>query len=138
MTTNDDKDAQKFFKLMQLQARFDEDPSIENYIAFRRFAPGCDTEIYRFAGVDPLQFLGQELKNGRLDRWLVCGALGGDDRDVDELCLQLMERLTAAAMTATLLAERHFRRSCRSFDCCDDGSSSTALAGTEIITCRAR
>ena len=130
---------------MQLQARFDEDPLIESYIAFRRFAPGCDTEIYRFAGVDPLQFLGQELKNGRLDRWLVCGALGGDDRDIDEVCLQLMERLIERkrleAQGETHLQGRGKGISDALVDhliCCDDGSSSTALAGTEIITCRAR
>jgi hypothetical protein len=93
MTTDDDGHLQKFLQVKQLEERFDEDPSIENYVAFRRFAPGCDTEIYRFTGVDPLQFLGDELKNARLDRWLVRGVLGGNDRDIDELCLQLLERL---------------------------------------------
>ena len=93
MTTNDDVPAQYFSCLMQLEERFDEDPSIENYVALRRFAPRFDTEIHRFAGVDPLQALGQGLEQAGLDRQLVCGALGGNDRDIDELCLQLMERL---------------------------------------------
>jgi hypothetical protein len=73
--------------------RFEEDPSIENYVALRRFAPGCDTEIYRLAGVDPLLALGEDWREAQLDRWLVCNALVGDDREMDELCLQLMERL---------------------------------------------
>jgi hypothetical protein len=89
----EDEHANKFSQLMQLQTQFDEDQSIESYVALRRFAPGCDTEIHQFAGVDPLQALGQELEQAGLDRALVCGALGGDDRDIDELCLQLMEGL---------------------------------------------
>jgi hypothetical protein len=81
-----------FPELNRLQERFDENPSIENYVALRRLG-GWDTEIYRFAGVDPLRTLGDELQRAGLARALVCGALGGDYRDIDELCLQLMERL---------------------------------------------
>jgi hypothetical protein len=35
----------------------------------------------------------EELRQFKLDRWLVSGALDGNDRDVDELALRLMERL---------------------------------------------
>ncbi len=85
--------ADRFSKLKRLEGQFDEDPSIENYVALRRFAPRWDMEIYRFAGVDPRQALGHDLEQAGLDSLLVCGALGGHDRDIDELCLQLMERL---------------------------------------------
>jgi hypothetical protein len=94
MTPDDETGhAQKISQFFQLQERFDEDPSIENYVALRRFAPGCDTEIYRFAGVDPLRSLESDLKKFGLDPVLICGVLDGDDREMDELCLQLLERL---------------------------------------------
>lgn len=90
---DDDEFAEKSRRLALLQEDFHADPSIENYVALRRFAWGYDTEIQRFVEVDPLQALGHDLERAGLDRALVCGALGGDDRDIDELCLQLMERL---------------------------------------------
>lgn len=94
MAPDDDAShASMLSQLFQLQERFDEDPSIVNYVALRRFAPGYDTEVFLFAGLDPFGALGQELEKAALDRVLVCGALGGNDRDIDELCLQLMERL---------------------------------------------
>jgi hypothetical protein len=94
MTSEDERRTeQKILELKAFEERFEEDASIENYVALRRFAPGIDTEIYRFANVDPLQFLDDKLQNVGLNRSLIRGALGGDDRDIDELCLQLMERL---------------------------------------------
>ncbi len=94
MTPDDETGhAQKISQFFQLVKRFDEDPSIENYVALRRFAPHGDTEIYRFAGVDPLCSLEPDLKKFGLDPVLVCGVLDGDDREMDELCLQLLERL---------------------------------------------
>jgi hypothetical protein len=86
-------DAQQGFPgLIRLQELFDEDPSIENYVRLRRLWR-VDTEIYRFADVDLVQKLGDDLERANLTRALVHGALGGDDREIDELCLQLMERL---------------------------------------------
>lgn len=84
---------EQFQLWMRLHDRFNDEPSIENYVALRRLQARVDTEIYRFAGVDPFQALGHDLEQAGLDRPLVCGALAGDDRDIDELCLQLMERL---------------------------------------------
>jgi len=88
-----DKQGKPFRLFMRLHERFEEDPTIENYVALRRSFIRCDTEIHRFASVDPMQGLGQDLEQAGFDRSLVCGALGGDDRDIDELCLQIMERL---------------------------------------------
>jgi len=59
----------------RLHDRFNDDPSIENYVALRRFQARVDTDIYRFAGVDPFQALGKDLEQAGLDRALVCGAL---------------------------------------------------------------
>src|ERR1700737_597029 len=77
-----------------LDARFDEDPSLENYVALRR-SGGLDTQIHRFVQVDPLQIrtLRADLERSQISPALVIGALGGHERDIDELCLQLMERL---------------------------------------------
>jgi hypothetical protein len=82
----------QFSKWMRLLDRFDGDQTIENYIAFRRSAPRGDTEIDRFSDVDH-RVVEEELSQARLDPSLVSGALDGDDRDIDELCLQTLERL---------------------------------------------
>lgn len=101
--TPDEEHAQKISQLLELQDRFDEDPSIENYVALRRFAPGCDMEIDQFARIDPLRSLAADLKKFGLDPVLVCGVLDGDDREMDKLCLQLLERLIERKQ---LVAER--------------------------------
>ena len=82
-------------EFQRLIGRFDEEPSIENYLALRRSFPRGDIEIHQLAEVDPGQAEAFELdlERARLNRTLVRGALGGDARDIDELCLQLMERL---------------------------------------------
>lgn len=90
---DEDKHAEQFRQWTRLHDRFNDNPTIKNYVALRRFQGRVDTDIYRFAAVDPFQVLGEDLKQAGLDRTLVCGALSGDDRDIDELCLQLMERL---------------------------------------------
>jgi hypothetical protein len=100
MTADDETgNAQKISQFFQLQERFDEDPSIENYVALRRFAPRCDTEIYRFAGVDPLRSLESDLKKFGLDPMLVCGVLDGDDRETPVVGAIDRARLVAEGMT---------------------------------------
>ncbi len=85
----------EWIEFQRLSGRFDEEPSIANYVALRRSFPGGDSEIHQLAVVDPGQAEAFELdlERARLSRALVRGALGGDDRAIDELCLQLMERL---------------------------------------------
>jgi hypothetical protein len=58
-------------------------------------SPRGDTTIHQLAEVDPRQAEAFELdlERARLTHTLVRGALSGDDREIDELCLQLMERL---------------------------------------------
>lgn len=72
-----------------------QEPSIENYVALRRSFPRGDIEIHQLAEVDPGQAEVFELvlERAGLSRTLVRGALAGDARDIDELCLQLMERM---------------------------------------------
>jgi len=134
-----------FSQLFQLQERFDEDPSIVNYVALRRFAPGCDTEVFLFAGLDPFGVLGQELEKVGLNRVLVSGALGGNDRDIDELCLQLLERLIERkrleAMGANASAKSrqvHFRRPRELLDRFDGRGSSARWHGAKTIPRLAR
>ena len=82
-------------EFQRLIGRFGEERSIENYVALRRSFPWGDIEILQLAEVDPGQAEAFELdlERARLSRTLVRGALSGDARDIDELCLQLMERL---------------------------------------------
>jgi hypothetical protein len=84
----------EFAEFWRLLERFEEEPSLENYVGFRR-SFGPDAQIHRFADVDPLRVetLKTELERARISPSLVIGALGGYERDIDELCLQLMERL---------------------------------------------
>jgi hypothetical protein len=86
---------QQWTEFQRLDDRFNEDPSIENYVTLRRSFPGGDTTIYQLAEVDPREAKAFELdlERARLTHTLVRGALSGDERDIDELCLQLMERL---------------------------------------------
>jgi hypothetical protein len=90
-----DDTRQEWAEFQRLIGRFDKDPSIENYVALRRSFPGGDTTIHQLAEVDPRQAEAFELdlERAQLAHALVRGALSGDDRDIDELCLQLMERL---------------------------------------------
>ena len=85
----------EWIEFQRLSGRFDEEPSIENYVALRHSFPRGDTEINQLAKVDPgrAEAFELDLERASLSRTLVRGALGGDDRDIDELCLQLMERL---------------------------------------------
>lgn len=85
----------QFANWKRLQDRFSEDDSIENYVTLRRAYPRADTEIYRFAEVDPInsETFGLDLDRAGISRTLVIGALGGDSHEIDELNIQLMEKL---------------------------------------------
>jgi hypothetical protein len=93
MVEDEAEAAEAISRLKSLQESFQKEPSIDNYVALRRYAPRVDEEIYRFAAVEPLTFLSHELERLGLNSWLVCGALDGNDRDADELCLQILERI---------------------------------------------
>lgn len=70
---------------------FYDNPSTENYVAMRRRYP-AEHEIFEFAKLG-LSGLDELLENAGLEKSVVRSALGGDYRDIDELCLQVLERL---------------------------------------------
>jgi hypothetical protein len=74
----------EWIEFQRLIGLFDEEPSIENYVALRRSFPRGDTEIYQLAEVDPRQAeaFQLDLEQARLTHMLVRGALSGDDRDI--------------------------------------------------------
>jgi hypothetical protein len=136
MTADDETgNAQKISQFFQLQERFDEDPSIENYVALRRFAPRCDTEIYRFAGVDPLRSLESDLKKFGLDPMLVCGVLDGDDRETPVVgAIDRAEAIGGRGDDPIAKSlQGGFGRSHRSFDCCHVGSDATKRRGPQTL-----
>jgi hypothetical protein len=80
-------------RVKQLLDKFTEEPTPDNYVALRRYAPNVDIEIAKAGEIDPLRVTGDALKSAGIDLMLVRGALGGDDRDIDHLCLGLIESL---------------------------------------------
>jgi hypothetical protein len=80
-------------KLEDELERFKANPTIEQYLRLRREYPGVDVPVLRFGGLDPLFALEPELKQHGIDATLVAGALDADPKDVDGLCLQLLEAL---------------------------------------------
>ena len=114
----------EWIEFQRLIGLFDEEPSIENYVALRRSFPGGDTEIYQLAEVDPRQAEAFELdlERARLTHTIVRGALSGDDRDIDELCLQLMERLIERRRPGGERERRNCKVAARAFQ--------TPLSGT--------
>ena len=93
MTGKDDDPARSFKDFEKLTDQFFEEPSIENYIVMRRRYPSMGIEAARFAGLDPLLAIKDELQRFGIDPLVIGAALDGDDREIDELCLQLMEAL---------------------------------------------
>jgi hypothetical protein len=67
--------------------------SIRNYVRFRRNWPGEQVSVVRLG--DPLAVisLGAELRNVGLDDSLVSPVPHGSSQKIDELCLQLLEKL---------------------------------------------
>src|ERR1700722_7124231 len=79
-----------FIHLYKLFDNYNSKPTPENYIALRRYAPNADIEIAQAAEIDPLRVAGDALKSAGIDASIVRGALGGGDRDIDQLCLRLI------------------------------------------------
>lgn len=93
MTGTDEDRARNFKDCEDVTDRFLDDPSIENYVVMRRRYPSMGVENARFLGIKPLFAVEGELQQFGIEPWMVCGALDGEDRQVDELSLQLIEAL---------------------------------------------
>jgi hypothetical protein len=69
-----------------------DDPSIEKYVALRRRFPRGDTAPNLSEGFNAVA-MKDELTRYGIDPYVVYGAVGGNDRDIDELSLQILEAL---------------------------------------------
>ncbi len=86
-----------FEDFQRLADEFAENPSLEEYVELRRRIPRADVEMARFAGLEPLLSMREELERHQISPYIVCDVLDGDDRQIDELSLQIMEALIERA-----------------------------------------
>lgn len=77
----------------QIVVEYRREPTIENYSRVRRQFPEVEIQIGLFAGIDPLFSLEMEFQKQGIDPQLLAAILDGDEPSIDELCLQLIERL---------------------------------------------
>jgi len=82
-----------FSDFLALVERFDSEPSLENYFELRKQSGCTATELSRLSYAVSLPSLATEFEKHSLDSILLAGVLGGDERDMDTLCLQVIERL---------------------------------------------
>lgn len=78
---------------MRLADRFQNEPTLENYLVLRRTFGGGDIESLHLMRPDPLSSIEDELRQYGMDPAVFSDALDGDEFQIDELCLQIMERL---------------------------------------------
>lgn len=82
-----------FSDFMKLADKFEAEPILENYLVLRRGFGGTGVELSYFLIPDPLSSVEDELRQHGIDPAIFSDALDGNDYQIDELCLQLMERL---------------------------------------------
>jgi hypothetical protein len=81
-----------YSRFKALMDAYEREPTLENYVRFRRTFGVSGTDVARFTEFDSFA-IEAELRSFRIDPWLVNGALDGDERQMDELTLRLMEAL---------------------------------------------
>src|SRR5580658_10117859 len=54
-------------RVKQLLDKFTEEPTPDNYVALRRYAPNVDIEIAKAGEIDPLRVTGDALKSAGID-----------------------------------------------------------------------
>ncbi len=77
----------------RLREEFARDGSLKSYIELRRRYPKRAVNVARFAGLDPLFAIESTLEEVGIDPELVAGALDAAEEYVEELSLQLIERI---------------------------------------------
>ena len=87
-----------FAKFNELLEKFRQIPTLANYIRLRRTSGISATDSYRFFSLDIMLPLEGELRKYKIDRRVVAKVLDGNDLMIDELCLQIMERIEARRM----------------------------------------
>ena len=76
---------------------FAKDGSLESYLLIRRSFPNQKIEVARFGGFDPFLAMRAELEGQGIEPMLILGVMDGDERDIDELTLRMMEWLVTRA-----------------------------------------
>jgi hypothetical protein len=80
----------------RLASAYRKDRSLRDYLTLRRQFPEAEIQVARFGGLDPLIALGSKLQELGIDHGLTMSAAGDAfPPDMDELCLQIMERLVS-------------------------------------------
>ncbi|MBK8158772.1 MAG: hypothetical protein IPK59_08440 [Rhodospirillaceae bacterium] len=79
--------------LNELKEIFREDGSLESYLLIRRSFPNQKVEVGRFGGVDPFLVMRAELEEHGVVPTLILGVMDGDEVQIDELALRIMEWL---------------------------------------------
>ncbi len=72
------------------------EPSIENYVKMRRENPEAEIEIAILGGIEPLTYMESELRRYGIDPLLAASVMDADIKAIDELSLQLLERMIEA------------------------------------------
>jgi hypothetical protein len=83
----------RFAMFKQLVVSYRREPSIESYLRVRRQFPEIEIQIGRFGGIDPLFILEKEFQKHGIDPQLVAAILDADEPSIDDLCLQLIEKI---------------------------------------------
>lgn len=83
-----------------LSKAYKKDPSIENYVKLRREHPDGEIEVAVIGGIDQLFYMEAELRRYGIDPLLLAAALDADERSIQELSLQLLEKMIAARKLA--------------------------------------
>ena len=79
----------------QIIADYRRKPTIDAYLRVRQQFPEVEIQIGVLAGIDPLFVLKEEFEKQGVDRELVAGCLDADEPSIDDLCLQLIEKIVA-------------------------------------------
>jgi hypothetical protein len=75
---------------------YKKNPTIENYVQLRRGNPKAEIEVSITGGMDQLFYMEPELKRFGFDPQMVAGVLDSDTGCIEEVSLQVMEKMIEA------------------------------------------
>lgn len=78
---------------MRLADQFKAEPTLENYLVHRRAFGGSGVDSAHLIATDPISSIESELRQYDIDPSIFSDVLDGNDHQIDELCLRLMEKL---------------------------------------------
>lgn len=100
---------ERLIAFARLADAYRKDRSLRNYLPLRRQFPEAEIQVARFGGFEPILALKAKLQELGIDPQLVAGATDAFPPDVDELCLQIIERLVAKDDRRKGRGNRHTR-----------------------------